>query len=95
MRHFKFWLVEKMFPDGELKFLHDPWITDLRLSQIFAEHTYDQESYKFIGSQHAKEVLVTDMLQNLVNHLDYETIWEDDTVKCTGKLTIAQREVID
>ena len=93
-RHFKFWIARKMFPNGELRFLDNPLILDISLKQISSSKAYATKEYEFINDKHIKEVLVTEMTQNLVNHLDYEVDNKGSITVCKGALTIAEREVV-
>jgi len=93
-RHFKFWLARKMFPNGELRFLDNPLILDISLKQISSVKSYATQDYDFINDKHIKEVLVNNMLDNLVEHLDYEVDKNGSITVCKGFLTLAEREVV-
>ena len=93
-RHFKFWVVRRLFPSGELRFLENPMIVDISLKEIMASKAYASKDYDFIGERHIKEVLVNMMIQNLANRLDYEIERQGDYVLCKGVITVAEREVV-
>ena len=93
LRDFRIWIVKKSFPDKDLSFLFDPLSFELGLVQMQSEKEYTNTNYEFMSTKHIKEVLVSKMIPNLVNHIDYEVVREGDKVICKGELTVAERRV--
>lgn len=93
-RHFKYKLAWKLFRDGEMiSFLYNPHAADIKLSQISQTKEYTKDIYNFLGDDMVKRAMIEDMMTNICNHLDLETKQCGDMVSCSGKITIAEREV--
>lgn len=90
-RHFKYWLVRKLFPNDELNFLVIPGQLECNLRQITNTKTYSKTDWAFIGEDLIKARLVSEMYENLVNKLEYEETDENGYVTCSGTLTLAVR----
>ena len=92
IRHFKYWLVRKMFPEDDLGFLVVPGQVDVKLKQITATQVTTRSNHDFFGEELIKDMLLKDMHEAFKKSMEFEEHWYGDNCTSTGTVYIAKTE---
>ena len=91
-RHFKYWLVRKMFPDSELNFMVVPSHADIKLVEVMATDSVSGADYSTLDNDARKELLLNQMQSVLMKHMKYSDEWNGEQWIVKGALYIAKEQ---
>ena len=80
LRHFKYWLTRKMYPDNELNFLVVPEQIDVQITEITARKTLNEVNYPWFGTEKIKEILLTEMIDSLKKYIEVSVEQDEEKI---------------
>ena len=90
-RHFKYWLVRRLMPEGDSNFLVVPSRADIKLTELTAEKIITKDNYESFGDELIKAMLADSIAGNIKKHLHYEKSWDGEFCKCKGSIVLARK----
>ena len=91
LRHLKYWVALKMFPDDELNFLVVPQKINTDLKELVIQNTYSKANHDFFGEELIKDNMLRKAHKELKECMRYEEVWSGEVCICNGYITVSRQ----